>query len=98
MKARQTALREQESKGERHVSRRWMWCLAALGVALSGCGTSASCKDACNKLHSCNLTLAGPSCEASCASPDDTCAHCLNGTSCTDLALGKCASSCPNTT
>ena len=85
-------------KGESQVKRRWTWCLAALGVALAGCGSSTSCKDACDKLVSCSLNSSGFSCDASCGSPDSTCAQCLNGTSCSDISAGKCAASCPDAT
>ena len=74
------------------------WCLLALGVALAGCGSGASCKDACDKLQSCGLNSSGLSCDASCGSPDDTCAQCLNGTACADIGSGKCATSCPDAT
>ena len=74
------------------------WCLLALGVALAGCGSSTNCNDACNKLQSCNLTSSGFSCDASCGSPDDTCAQCVNGTACADITSGKCAASCPHAT
>ncbi len=76
----------------------WMGCLVALGVAVAGCGSSASCKDACDKLVSCNINSSGLSCDASCGSPDSTCAQCLNSTSCSDIGAAKCAASCPNAT
>jgi len=75
-----------------------MACLAALGVAHAGCGSNASCKDACDKLASCNVNSSDLSCGASCGSPDSTCAQCLNGDSCADITSGKCASSCPGAT
>ena len=76
----------------------WMVCVAALGVALVGCGSSASCKDACNKLQSCNLSSSNFSCDASCAAPDSTCAQCLNGSSCSDITANKCSSECTGVT
>ena len=75
-----------------------MACVAALGVALAGCGSSASCKDACDKLQSCNLNSSGFSCDANCGSPDSSCAQCLNGSSCSDITGGKCSSSCTEAT
>ena len=76
----------------------WMACVAALGVALAGCGSSASCKEGCDKLVTCNLNSSGFSCDASCVAPDSTCAQCLNSDSCSDITAGKCVSSCPNAT
>ena len=76
----------------------WMACVAALGVALAGCGSSASCKEACVKLQSCNLNSSGFSCDASCGSPNSTCAQCLNGNSCSDVTANKCSSSCTGVT
>ncbi len=68
-----------------------------LGLGLSACGDK-SCKNACDKLTSCGLKSSGFSCDASCASPEDTCAVCLNATACGDIASGKCASDCPKAT
>jgi hypothetical protein len=75
-----------------------MVCVAALGVALAGCGSSASCKDACDKLQTCNLNSSGFSCDQNCGTPDSTCAQCLNGNSCSDITAGKCTSSCTEAT
>lgn len=80
------------------MKRWWMGCLVACGVGLAGCGSSASCKEACDKLQTCNLNSSGFSCDASCGSPDDTCAQCVNGTSCAEVTSGKCASSCTKAT
>ena len=85
-------------QGRDQVKSWWLACVAALGIALAGCGSSASCKDACDKLGSCNLNSSGLSCDASCGSPDNTCAQCLNSDSCADITSGKCASSCPDAT
>jgi len=71
-----------------------MACVAALGVALAGCGSSASCKEACDKLQTCNLSSSGFTCDESCVSPASTCAQCVNGNSCSDVTSGKCGSSC----
>jgi hypothetical protein len=75
-----------------------MGCVAAFAVALAGCGSSPSCNDACNKLQTCNLNSSGFSCDASCGSPDDACAHCVNGTACVDIVAGDCATSCTKAT
>ena len=87
-----------QSKGENRVKSWWMGCAAALAVALAGCGSGANCNDACNKLQSCNLNSSGFSCDSNCGSPDDTCANCLNGTSCADITAGHCATDCPDAT
>ena len=68
-----------------------------LGISLAGCGDK-SCKNACDKLSSCGLKSSGFSCDASCASPEDDCAVCLNDNACSDIAVGKCAASCPKAT
>src|SRR5215470_5679876 len=86
------------TNGERHVKSWWMACVAALGVALAGCGASASCKEACDKLQTCNLNSSGFSCDQNCMSPDNTCAQCLNGSNCSDITGGKCNSSCTEAT
>jgi len=69
-----------------------------VSLLLAGCGHSTNCNDACNKIKSCNLSSSGLSCDASCGSPDDACAACVNGTACADITSGKCATSCPNAT
>jgi len=83
-------------QGRELVKKWWMTCVAALGVVLAGCGSSASCKDACDRLQSCNLNSSGFSCDMNCASPQSTCAQCVNGNSCSDITTGKCSSSCAN--
>lgn len=65
-----------------------------LGLGLAGCGDK-SCKNACDKLNSCALKSSGFSCDATCTSPEDTCAVCLNATACADITAGKCAADCP---
>lgn len=80
------------------MKRWWMGCVAALALALAGCGSSSSCKEACDKLASCTLNSSGFSCDASCGTPDSTCAQCLNGTSCSDITAGHCDASCTEAT
>jgi hypothetical protein len=75
-----------------------MGWIAGLAVVLAGCGSSANCKEACDKLLSCNLNSSGLSCDASCGSPDDACAKCVNDRSCADITTGQCASSCTHAT
>jgi len=69
-----------------------------LGLGLGACGGDKSCKNACDKLSSCGLKSSGFSCDATCASPEDACAVCVNAQVCSDIAAGKCASDCPKAT
>lgn len=73
--------------------------LALIASLLLGaaCG-DASCKNACDKLNSCNLNSSSFSCDKNCGSPDDSCAVCVNAQSCDDIAAGKCASDCTKAT
>jgi len=67
--------------------------LVSLGLALSGCGGSSDCKNACSKFSSCGLKSSGLSCDTNCNQGD--CAECVDETSCGDLLLGRCESKCP---
>lgn len=72
--------------------------VALLGLGLAACGGDKSCKNACDKLSGCGLKSSGLSCDASCGSPDDSCAVCVNATACADISAGKCASDCTKAT
>jgi len=67
-------------------------------MAVAGCGSNKSCKDACDKLQSCSLNSSNFSCDASCTAPDSDCASCLNSHACSDITSGKCNSSCSGIT
>ena len=69
-----------------------------LGLGLAACGGDKSCKNACDKLSSCGLKSSGLSCDATCGSPDDACAVCVNATACADISAGKCSSDCTKAT
>lgn len=66
-------------------------------LAAAGCG-DASCKNACDKLDSCNLGSSGFSCDSNCRAPDDSCAVCVNAKSCSDIASGACSGDCTKAT
>lgn len=62
--------------------------LAALALAACG-GNDRSCRDACDKLDSCNLIDSSFTCSVGCGEPAATCAACINTTSCGDI-LSRC--------
>ena len=76
----------------RHI-RLFALALALFAPAL-GCGDK-SCKNACDRLKACAINSSGLSCDSNCGAPDDSCAVCVNGTSCDDVLAGKCAGDCP---
>ena len=54
---------------------------------LSACGERL--QNACDKLSSSCRLKSSFSCDATCVSPEDTCAVCLNATACSDIASGQ---------
>jgi hypothetical protein len=63
--------------------------LAAAVLALAACG-DGNCKNACEKLDSCNLSSSGFSCDSNCGAPDDKCAVCINDKACAAISSGQC--------
>ena len=70
-----------------------LWGCIVLLLVRTACGGDENCKNACDKLSSCNLKSSGLSCDADCT--QGNCAACVSDTACADIQSGACSSDCP---
>jgi hypothetical protein len=70
--------------------------LAALAATLLGCGNTADCKGACDKLkNECQLNkVVSLDCSAGCQQEREACAKCIDERTCQQIKDGQCNASC----